>query len=209
MTPAPKKSAAKAPGAKSPTKSAGGPPRDSQRAKAKPSNARWWLWLGAILVVTFVAYVPCLDNDFTNWDDNTYVTDNPLIGQPDFRTLLLTPISGNFHPLTMWSLALNYRISGLDPASYHWLNLLLHLANTLLVFVFVRRLSKDRLWTTVATALFFGIHPMHVESVAWVAERKDVLYGFFYLLGLIFYLRYLDTKRLLWLLPVLLAFILS
>jgi tetratricopeptide (TPR) repeat protein len=97
----------------------------------------------------------------------------------------------------------------LHPASYHWLNLLLHLANTALVFLFIRMLSGGRLWTTVVTSLFFGIHPMHVESVAWIAERKDVLFALFYLLGLIAYLRYLERRQLLWLGTSLLAFVLS
>lgn len=207
MTPPSKKRAAQVPG----KKPGAAPPRPAKRPAAQGArgSARWWIWLGAILLLTFTVYIPSLDNEFTNWDDNTYVTDNPLIAQPDFNTLLVTPISGNFHPLTMWSYALNYRISGLDPSSYHWLNLLLHLANTALVFFFVRRLSKDRFWTTAATALFFGIHPMHVESVAWIAERKDVLYSFFYLLGLLAYLRFLDSKKWLWLIPVFVAFILS
>jgi tetratricopeptide (TPR) repeat protein len=109
----------------------------------------------------------------------------------------------------MASLAWNYAMAGTDPGPYHWTNLLLHLANTALVFFFVRLLSKDRFWTAGATALFFGIHPMHVESVAWIAERKDVLYSFFYLIGLVLYVRYLDTKRWLWLLPVFLAYVLS
>jgi tetratricopeptide (TPR) repeat protein len=211
VTPAPTKRGPQA----SPKKPGGTKPLQGKRpgppggSRGKASNARWWLGLFAILAVTFVVYVPCLDNDFTNWDDNSYVTDNPLLGHPDFRAILLTPISGNFHPLTIWSLALNFELSGLQPASYHWLNLLLHLANTALVFVFVRRLSKDRFWTTAATALFFGIHPMHVESVAWIAERKDVLYAFFYLLGLILYLRYLESKKWYWLAAVLAAFLLS
>ena len=184
-------------------------PPGGKSSRGEPSAAWWWLSLAAIVAATFVVYIPALDNEFTNWDDNTYVTDNQLIVAPDFATILLTPIAGNLHPLTVWSLALNYKISGLHPASYHWLNLLLHLANTALVFVFVRRLSKGRFWTAAATALFFGIHPMHVESVAWIAERKDVLYAFFFLIGLTLYLRYLDTKRWLWLVPVFLAFLLS
>ena len=167
------------------------------------------LWLGAILVLTFVAYVPCLDNEFTNWDDNPYVTANPLLARPTVQAVLTTPVEGNYHPLTIWSLALNYWISGLRPASYHWLSLLLHLANTALVFLFIWRLTGGRLWTTVATSVFFGIHPMHVESVAWIAERKDVLYAFFYLMGMIAYLRYLERRQVLWLGLTLLALVLS
>ncbi len=193
----------------------GGRGKDARRARPRPKEARtdprraWWPWLAGILALTFLVYVPCLGNDFVNWDDPAYVVDNPLVVHPDARAVLTTPVAGNFHPLTIWSLALNYRLSGLDPISYHWLNLLLHLANTFLVFAFVRRLSRDRFWTTVVTALYFGIHPMHVESVAWIAERKDVLYAFFYLLSLIAYLRYLDGRRIAWLGAALAGFALS
>jgi Flp pilus assembly protein TadD len=82
-------------------------------------------------------------------------------------------------------------------------------ANTGLVFAFVWMLSRRRFWTAVATSLFFGIHPMHVESVAWIAERKDVLYTLFYLLGLLAYLRYLERRRWVWLAACLAAFALS
>lgn len=180
-----------------------------QREGHGPSRPPWLLWLGGILLLTLVVYIPSLDNGFTNWDDDFYVTQNPLLPAPGVRAVLTTPVSGNFHPLTIWSLALNYRLSGLDPRSYHWLSLLLHLANTALVFLFIRKLSGGRLWTSVASGLFFGIHPMHVESVAWIAERKDVLYAFFYLIGLITYLRYLDGRRWVWLGATLAAFVLS
>jgi len=189
-------------------KNRAGPPPQKRHAARRPASLEWLLWLGAILVLTFTVYIPSLDNGFTNWDDDRYVT-TPLLAHPDFLRVLATPVEGNYHPLTIWSLALNYRISGLHPASYHWLSLLLHLANTALVFLFVRMLSGGRFWTTIVTSLFFGIHPMHVESVAWIAERKDVLYAFFYLLGLIAYLRYLERRRLPWLGVTLLAFVLS
>src|SRR5206468_177048 len=169
------------------------PNADKGRSRSVPL-----LWLGAILVLTFAVYIPSLDNGFTNWDDNPYVTENALLAHPNVQAILTTPLEGNYHPLTILSLALNYRISGLDPASYHWLSLLLHLANTALVFLFLWALTGGRFWTTVATSLFFGIHPMHVESVAWIAERKDVLFAFFYLLGMIAYLKYLDRRQFVW-----------
>jgi tetratricopeptide (TPR) repeat protein len=170
----------------------------------------WHLSLAGILLLTFAAYIPSLSNAFTNWDDPEFVLDNPLLAHPSAMAVLTTPVANNYHPLTVWSLALNYRFSGSNPVSYHWLNLLLHLANTGLVFVFVRQLSRGRFWTTVVTSLLFGIHPMHVESVAWVAERKDVLYALFYLLGLIAYLRYVDDRlRPTWLAATLVAFLLS
>ena len=169
----------------------------------------WLLCLGAILLITFLIYQPSLDNDFTGWDDSYYASQNAIVTHPSLKTLLTEPLVGNYHPLTMASLTLNYAISGARPAPFHWLNLILHLANTALVFFFVRKLTGGRLWTTVVTALFFGIHPMHVESVAWIAERKDVLYAFFYLLALLAYLRYLDRSRWTWLLATWLAFVFS
>src|SRR2546426_1352573 len=191
------------------TKHRGKGSQRNQRVERGSRRGTWLLWLGAVVFVTFAVYVPSLDNDFTNWDDTQYVLDNHLLAHPSFKAVLTTPVGGNYHPLTIWSLALNYRLSGLNPASYHWLSLLLHLANTALVFLFIRRLSGGRLWTSVATSLFFGIHPMHVESVAWIAERKDVLYAFFYLVSLIAYLRYLDARKWGWLMASLLALILS
>jgi len=178
--------------------------------KARPRSKRpEAIWLAGILAVTFAVYLPSLQNGFTNWDDPLYIQQNQFLRHAPVTAVLTTPVASNWHPLTIWSYALNYRISGLDPASYHWLNLLLHLANTALVFAFVRRLAPGRLWTIVATSLFFGIHPMHVESVAWVSERKDVLYTFFYLIGLLAYLRYLASFRWGWLAAALATFILS
>ncbi len=184
--------------------------RAPDEGKRAGQRRDWPLWLLGILALTFAVYVPCLRNGFTQWDDNYYVTENPLVAHPGLRAVLTTPVAGNIHPLTIWSYALNYRLSGLDPSSYHWLNLLLHLANTALVFLFVRRLSRGRFWASAAAALLFGIHPMHVESVAWIAERKDVLYALFYLLGLIAYLQFLDGgRRWPWLLGAFAAFVLS
>ena len=169
----------------------------------------WPVWLAAILALTFLVYIPALDNAFTNWDDNFYVTENPLVAHPDAHAVLTTPVAGNWHPLTIWSFVLNYRLAGLDPRAYHWTSLLLHVANTALVFFFVRALARGRRWTPVVAATLFGIHPMHVESVAWVAERKDVLYAFFYLAGLIAYLRHVDRKQPAWLWAALALFVLS
>src|SRR5258705_8807156 len=163
----------------------------------------------ATLAVTFLVSLPSLGNGFINWDDNVYVYENKLMAHPTWVGLLTMNLGGNYHPLTMASLLLNYKLSGMNAGSYHWLNLLLHLANTALVYFFVRKLSQGRLWTSVASALFFGIHPMHVESVAWISERKDVLYAFFYLIALLAYLRYLDRERWVWLLAAWGAFVLS
>ncbi len=147
-----------------------------------------------IIILTFLVYIPSLKAGFVNWDDGDYVVDNPLLKDFSNLKLLLTkPVQGNYHPLTMLSLAFNYSISGLNSWSYHLLNLLLHLLNSFLVFRLAMLLSGKNITIAFTTAILFGIHPMHVESVAWISERKDVLYSLFYLTGLIIYIKYLDT----------------
>jgi len=176
-----------------------------------------------ILIITFILYRPSLENEFTNWDDDDYVTENWIIRNPgNIKRMIQTPVAGNYHPLTMYSLALDWSLSSKQVRSlpddkkevarartFHTTNLILHLLNTALVFVFIWFLSGKRLWVSWVCSLFFGIHPMHVESVAWIAERKDVLYTFFYLISLIAYVWYRDKKKNLWLIICLFSFILS
>ena len=148
-----------------------------------------------ILLFTFIAYSPALKAGFVNWDDQQYVYENQLITSfAHLKELLFTPVQGNMHPLTMLSLAINYSISGQNAWSYHLFNIIFHLANTMLVFFLARRLSKENAIISVTTAVLFALHPMHVESVAWVSERKDVLYSFFFLLGLLSYVKYIDKN---------------
>jgi len=136
-----------------------------------------------------------LKNEFTNWDDEYYVINNALLRGPDWKGIFTKPVVGNYHPLTIITLAINYQISELDPSSYLFLNLLLHVVNTCLVFYFIWIISSKKTWVAFLTALLFGIHPLHVESVAWVSERKDVLYTFFFLLALIQYWSFLQTGK--------------
>jgi hypothetical protein len=159
--------------------------------------------------VTALCFLPMLQNSFTNWDDGLYVTSNKLLHGPDWEGIFTKPIAQNYHPLTIISLAFNYQLPGLDPFSYFLVNLLLHLANTALVFYFIWLLSGHNKWVALLTALVFGVHPMHVESVAWISERKDVLYTFFFLLSLIKYCQYVQSKMRSLYLFSLLFFILS
>ena len=146
-------------------------------------------------------FLPTFQNDFTNWDDDMYIRDNPLVKSLSADNLeqMFMPdekafVGGNYHPLTILTLAINYRISGLNPWSYQLFNILLHLLNTFLVFLLLYRLCGNKSDIALIAALLFGIHPMHVESVSWVAERKDVLYTAFYLAGLLQYsLRVIKT----------------
>jgi len=167
---------------------------------ASRGGARWALV--GLLVLTLLAYLPALRAGFTNWDDNGYVTENAAVQRMDVRALLFEPFEGNHHPVTMLSLAANHRWSGLDASSYHLVNVLLHLACTALVFFFVAGLLA-RLGTprsradlvALVTSAVFALHPMHVESVAWVSGRKDPLYALFFLLALLAYLRHGDRPR--------------
>lgn len=152
----------------------------------------WLLFIGAI---TAICFFPSLFNEFTNWDDEYYVVNNRMLRGPDWKAIFSTQVLGNYHPLTISSYAFNYAISGLDPFSYHLVNYLFHIANTLLVFYFIRDISGKNNFVAAFVALVFGVHPMHVESVAWIAERKDVLYTFFFLLSLLQYWRYLNNGK--------------
>lgn len=160
--------------------------------------------------ITFLVYLPSLNNGFVNWDDNEYIYQNPNIQSLHpafFKWVSTAVVSAHWHPLTMLSYALDYAVWGLNPLGYHLTNIILHALNTLLVFVLASRLIKcgtrlssftshpSYLIPSFITALLFGIHPLHVESVAWVSERKDVLYAFFFLLSLIYYLRYISSTQ--------------
>jgi tetratricopeptide (TPR) repeat protein len=183
------------------------------------NNNSYWKPVTAMLLVlgaVFFIYRPALQHDFTNWDDAVYVTENPLFLYPSAENkaaIWTQPVSLNYHPLTMYSLSMDYHASrpgALPPARpFIATNIMLHILNTLLVFFFAFLLS-GRLWEVgVLCAAIFGIHPMHVESVAWISERKDVLYGFFFIAALISYLQYIRSKGLGWLALTLGLFVLS
>jgi tetratricopeptide (TPR) repeat protein len=162
----------------------------------KPAKDRSFsLWLLGVLGITALCLIPMLNNGFTNWDDDVYVTSNSIIKAPDWEAIFTGPSAYNYHPLTMLTLAFNYAISGIDPFSYHLVNWLLHLLNTSLVFLFIYKISGRKVFVAAFTALIFGIHPMHMESVAWISERKDVLYACFFLLALLQYWNFLETGK--------------
>lgn len=150
------------------------------------------LTVGVILGVTLLAFLPVLGADFVNWDDGDYSYENKFITNLFNPEIWTRTVQGNYHPLTMFSMAINYAISGTNAWSYHLFNLLFHLINCVLVFRLAHLLFNKNNFIALVTAILFAIHPVHVESVAWVSERKDVLYGMFFLLGLISYVKYVD-----------------
>jgi tetratricopeptide (TPR) repeat protein len=149
-----------------------------------------------IFIITFIIYIPALSAGFVNWDDPDYVGGNSYLIRDLSRLpeLLSTPVQGNYHPLTMLSLAFNFAISGDKEWSYHLFNLIFHMVNCFLVYRFILLLSKNNSLIALVTSLLFAIHPLHVESVAWISERKDVLYALFFIAGHISYTKYIDTS---------------
>src|ERR1039458_8563876 len=176
----------------------------SKKASAQKNNSKWWL-VSAILILTFVAFSPTLKNNFTNWDDDRYVLDNAMLSKPYSECVKFyfsNIFFNNYHPLTMMVYAFVYHHSEpvqsvvVNPESFDEINLIIHLLNILLVFWFAFLLSERRMEVAAIVAMLFAVHPMHVESVAWISELKDVLYGFFFIGGLIAYYQYINyTER--------------
>lgn len=165
----------------------------------EPGRAAIFAGLIAAAVV-FIAYLPALQNGFVNWDDQACVYENPNIRSIDgtfFRYAFTAVVNSNWHPLTVISYALDYSVWGLDPLGYHLTNNIFHSFNVFLVALVAVRLARLSgisgsivFFTGLISAVVFGLHPLRVESVAWIAERKDVLSGFFFLLSVYSYLRY-------------------
>jgi Flp pilus assembly protein TadD len=176
----------------------------------RTQNVKYYV-AASIGLATFIIYLTALRNGFVNWDDDLFVLDNYHIRSFNaafFKWSFLDFYEANWHPLTWISHAVDYAIWGLNPLGHHLTSILLHAANTFLVAFLVMRLLEafkertleskqpsfltERLTLTAAgvTGLLFGLHPLHVESVAWVAERKDVLCALFFLLSVLTYTNY-------------------
>lgn len=149
-----------------------------------------------LTVLTVAVYRPVPDFGFVNYDDDLYVSANAHVQRgltwDGVRWALTTTHSAHWHPVTWLSLMADAEWSGRSPAGYHVTNLLLHIVNTVLLFRLLATLTAAP-WPSAWVAALFALHPLHVESVAWIAERKDVLSGLFWLLTLGAYARYVRT----------------
>lgn len=166
-------------------------------------------------VCTMLTYLPALNLGFVDWDDNKYVYDNPhiltLTSSFIIWAFTTVEVGGNWHPLTWLSLGMDRLLWGTGPMGFHATNIFLHGLNTALVTILasllissgkitvsgvgeVNRISDRGMMAAAVTGILFGFHPIHVESVAWISERKDVLYAFFYLAGILAYLRYASSR---------------
>src|SRR5476649_1650484 len=147
--------------------------------------------LGLVLVLATIAvYRPAWHGGFI-WDDDYYVTKNPLLTASDglWRIWFSLDSPSQYFPLVYSMFRFERAWWGLDPTGYHWVNILLHVANALLLWRLLWRLQIPGAWLAAA---IFALHPVQVESVAWITERKNVLMGFFFLLTLLAWIRFLD-----------------
>ena len=162
----------------------------------RPSHARTTVLLALLLLVlTVLAYQPAWNAGYI-WDDDKYVTENPLLTAPDGlkRIWFSRDSPSQYFPLVYTTFRVEHAMWGLHPAGYHWVNILLHAANALLVWKLLRLLALPGAWLAAA---LFALHPVHVESVAWITERKNVLMGLFFLLSLLAFVRFIaeDGRR--------------
>lgn len=194
-------------------------PADSHGLSGKSQgwDSRQARWLGGLLVIalTAIAFHRVPQLGWTNWDDGLYVYENAAVREGEYADCVRKPINGAFTPLPQVTFALEWQAArpsnprDLAPATlFHVDNLLLHLASVGLLYVLALGLGLRPIWAGLA-ALVWGVHPLRVESVAWVTERKDVLYGMFYLLAMVLYLRYQQALRIGWMAGVVACFLLS
>ncbi len=178
-----------------------GTPQSKQEDIKDQVDGRWKLILAAcaVALITLLTLISIHGNSFINWDDNAYVFENDQIGRPLSVAIKYYfqahYVLGGYTPVTMSVFTMVFHMAGTDPAAYHMVSITFHLVNVLLVFWFIYLLSQRKIWVAVIVSLLFGIHPMHVESVAWVAELKDVLYTAFFLAGLICYYKYISARN--------------
>ncbi len=201
----------------------------SKNIEEKIARKNIFSWSAVILIITLAAYSLAFTGELTSWDDDEYVIKNPNLKELSTETvknLFSEYYMGNYHPLAMLSLTIDYQFGGeytkrdekkhkgkvkagdIKPFMFHFTNIILHLLITLLVLWFVYLLFKNFKVAVIST-LLFGVSTLHVESVAWVAERKDVLYSLFFVASLISYLKYTENKDIKFYAFSLLLFILS
>jgi Tfp pilus assembly protein PilF len=175
-------------------------------ARRKTNNAlsshSHWIPIVCVIAVTAIAFAPALNGQFVDWDDYQNFVVNPHfrgLGLEQIRWAWTTTLLGHYVPLSWMSLGADYVVWGMDPRGYHLTNLSIHLANAVLVYLTCRRLleriqPKGAPFVAAVAAALFAVHPLRVESVAWVTERRDVLSLFFALLATLAYLKHVEQS---------------
>src|ERR1043165_3199738 len=164
---------------------------------ATTKQQRIWICL-LLAAATFATFWPLLHFGFINYDDPKYVSENPHVftglKQDNIRWAFQTGHASNWHPLTWLSHMLDSQFYGLKGGPHHLTSLIFHSVNSVLLFLLLSRITGAT-WRSAFVAALFALHPLHVESVAWIAERKDVLSTFFFMLTLLSYTSYCRSRR--------------
>jgi Tfp pilus assembly protein PilF len=171
-----------------------------------------WPALLGVICITILCFIRTSGYDFVNWDDDFNIAENPNLRYFDWaniKGIFTSHVIGNYNPLTIFTFAVENHLVGLKPGVFHTTNVILHAGCVFFFYRLVRLLGLS-IWPAIFAALIFGIHPMRVESVAWITERKDVLFGIFYLAALVQYVKWYKSghqrKYFIW---ILVLFILS
>lgn len=184
---------------------------DNSATRQKKSNSNHWksrvlLFLPAVL--TLLLWGPLSQLGFVNWDDNIYVYENQVLQGKSLSDALLTPIQGNYHPLTQFTLWLDFRLYGLEPKGYHFTSLIWHSLCVALATGLAFRILKNQV-SALWIGLGFALHPLHVESFAWISARKDLVYSACTLAALICWHAWLERKNNLRLIALILLVLLA
>ena len=172
-------------------------PKATAHVEHKTTNK--WIFIAAVLLITLGVYSTSFSNAFVNWDDEVNLLENvntEILSMDNVKKIFTEDVIGNYNPLSILTLAIERHFVGIENGArlYHIDNTLLHLGCVLFVFLILSALGLGH-WAAAIGALLFGIHPMRVESVAWVTERKDVLFGFFFLWSLWLYIKSITTPE--------------
>ena len=151
----------------------------------------------SIFIISIIVFSNSITEIFIALDDQVYINDNPfikLISWQNIKSIFSTFYNANYHPFTTLLYAVEYKLFGLDASSYHITSLIIHCVNSCLIYILIEKIFQQKGFALFGS-LIFAIHPMHVESVVWISEQKDVLYSLFYFAGLISYVNYIKDKK--------------
>ncbi len=168
--------------------------------------------IALLLISTIAVYWPAINHEFVNYDDPEYVTGNNHVKTgftyENIRWAFTTTLMGNWNPVTWLSHMVDSQLFGLDPRGHYFISILLHGLNTILLFIFLNRITGT-LWRSALVAVIFSLHPLRVESVAWVSERKDVLSAFFFMTTLLAYVFYVEKPGVKRYITIIMSFVLG
>ena len=167
----------------------------SRKARPQKKDSSEFLLILLLVVTTIIAYVPAFNAGLINWDEKRNLLETPVIQKlnwENIKEIFSTKVLKSYNPLVVLSFAVDYHFVKLSAGWYHTVNIILHIFNSILVYFCCKSLLKNNFIAAIA-AFLFALHPIHVESVAWIASRKDVLYTFFFLLS---WLLYMQQKKL-------------